>query len=558
MPLDPNILLQTTNIDDVAAKRLKDIQTADANQSQLQLQKYSVAQAKSDFEDQQNLKKAWAAANGDPTATVGIAAKLGVSPKMLQAFQMQQLEMRTKLADLHKTETDTDKSKLDILTEKNEHVYNAVAPLLDVKDPAEFAAKLPQAITAAHASGYLSDQEALAAGKMSQDDLRMYATGLLNVKAHSELVTAAANTQNAASRALTAGTAVDKQHNEAAAQIETSNRAKLEGAATTLTNALRSGGPVAYNKALEQFSNDDLVTGSFPKGPEVAGMKPADAFSAINSGAQTSQQRQQTSESDRTAQQATQNALETKRHHAVVEAAERQRNGIEAQKFSAQFGGDAVAGWTQQVMQNPSAVEDIPPQLRNSVGLAFHNQTGSPLPTKLGGTDKTNLSNSRFTLGMIDELKQMVQDPEVQAAMGPAAGRLAKGESILGTGNTPKQQQFVTMLEYLYAGEGRTVFGGRAPQKLLTSLKAVSASASKDMSEVTGALDGAAATAKQRVDAIVGSQFGGKVPAWYQQTLNPGKAGAGGGGVSFTAPDGTNLSFPNQVTLDAFKKAHKL
>lgn len=521
MPTDPSILLQTTNLNDVATKRLKDIQSAQATQDELQLRKYGVAQAKQDFEDQQNLKKAWQAADGDPTATVSIAGKLGVSPKLLQAFQAQQLAMRQNLATLHKTETDTDKSKLDMLTEKNEHIYNAIAPLLDEKDPIKFAAKLPQAIANSHSAGYLSDADALAASKMSQDDLRMYATGLLNVKAHSEIVTADANTQNAASRTATAGAAVDKQHNEAASQIETSNRAKLEGAATTLTNALRTGGPVAYNKALEQFSNDDLITGSFPKGPQLASMNPSDAFAAINSGAMTSQQRQQASESDRTAAQATQNAVETKRHHAVVEAAERQRNNIEAQKFSAQFGGDAVKGWTAQIMQNPSAVEDLPPNLRNSVGLAFHQQTGSPLPTKLGGTDKTNLSNSRFTLNMIGELRDMIQDPEVQAAMGPAAGRLAKGESVIGTGNTPKQQQFVTMLEYLYAGEGRTVFGGRAPQKLLTSLKDVSASASKDMSEVTGALDGAAATAKQRVDAIVGSQFGGKVPDWYQKTLNP-------------------------------------
>ena len=146
MALDPSIILGATNINAEAAKQTAQADQAQAAVNQLKLQNYTIAQAKSDFEDQQNLKAAWRQANGDPTQTLAIAAKLGVSPKSIQAFQMQQAAMQEKLDQHNKVVSDTGKTNLDTYLEKSNLEYTKLKPLLDAKTPVEFEAKKPQVL----------------------------------------------------------------------------------------------------------------------------------------------------------------------------------------------------------------------------------------------------------------------------------------------------------------------------------------------------------------------------------------------------------------------------
>jgi hypothetical protein len=297
MGLDPNILLQTTNINAEAAKQTAIATQAAAQAGQLRLQQYTIQQAKSDFEDQQNLKQAWRAANGDPTRTLATAAAMGVSPKFLQAFQMQQASLQEKLDAHAKAIDEHGNSVLDQKMKQGELEYSALKPLIEAKNDVEFQSKKPQVI--ASLKGIAPDSDINMLVGATQQQVQDYGTSHLNMKALAALKKGTTDQQGADAKTSEAATAAQKQANESATQIETAKRAVLEGASTTLTNALRSGGPVAYNKALQDVvakagSNGELVTGSFPSAAAITQFKsPAEAFSAINSGGMTSQQRQQ-------------------------------------------------------------------------------------------------------------------------------------------------------------------------------------------------------------------------------------------------------------------------
>jgi hypothetical protein len=72
-------------------------------------------------------------------------------------------------------------------------------------------------------------------------------------------------------------------------------------------------------------------------------------------------------------------------------------------------------------------------------------------------------------------------------------------------------------MEYLFAGEGKTIFGGRAPQKLMEGLQRVSAQPKMSMDMINGALDAANNSADNRIRTTVAGQFGGRYPKYLER-----------------------------------------
>ncbi|MGH7240008.1 MAG: hypothetical protein ACREHG_08070 [Candidatus Saccharimonadales bacterium] len=540
MPLDPSIILKTVNAGDVAAKNMQEDQAAQATANQLALQKYTVAQAKQNFDDQQNLKQAWRAANGDPSKTVAIAAQLGVSPGTIEKFQAAQLAMRTNLANLNKTELGNKQTQLSMLNDKNEHLYNLLESATNA-DPANYLKKLSTALSLAQAQGYSSGDQAKAISGMTQDDLKDYTTGLLNIKAHTDVINAEAAATSSSARKEASDAETSKQTNTSASQIAKANQDKLTGASTKLANALRLGGTVGYNKVMEQYASDPLVASAFPTAAQVAQMTPKQAFKAINEVAMTPQARQQQANSDRTFAEEVQKANQAEAHNQATERFATINNQRAAQKYAEEFGGNVIEGWVKQIKTNPDAVSNLPAPIKSQVAMQFQKDTGMPLPTALTGKERVNMSNYRFTQNIVGDLEDMVKDPEVQAVLGPVSGRIANGESVVGTGLTQKQQQFVTKIEYLFAGEGRAIFGGRPPEKLLSALKAVSANARKNLPQLQGALAAANDVARLRIDSNVAAQHGGKLPSWYKSATGSGAFKVPVGARMGTTADGTRV-----------------
>lgn len=295
MPLDTSIPLQAVNAGDVANKDIAQFQQAQAARQQLQLQQYGVAQAKSDFEDQQNMKAAWRQASGDPTKTLAVAAQLGVSPKAVLAFQSQQAELRTKLDAHQKAVDEHGKSQLDQMNERNSQIQAGLEPLLTAKDDVDFHTKLPGVIQSLKNNSLITDDEvALLSKAPNQQAVQDWSFGHNNVDILSKQMKIKSDAETAAAATSRATTEADKQARLAASQIETSAQATLQGAGRELTNSL-SGGPVAYQRTLEKLVADDktgLVAKNFPSGAQVSTMTPAAVKSAIDQGTMTGKDRQ--------------------------------------------------------------------------------------------------------------------------------------------------------------------------------------------------------------------------------------------------------------------------
>jgi hypothetical protein len=315
MGLDPNILLQTTNINAEAAKQTAIATQAAAQAGQLRLQQYTIQKAKSDFEDQQNLKQAWRAAGGDPTKTLATAAAMGVSPKAIQAFQMQQMAIQEKLDTHNKIVADTGKTNLDTYQERSNLEYTALKPLLDSKDDVEFQSKKPQVIAALKSSGLASDDEIKLLSGATQQQVQDHATGLLNVDALAKIVKGKTDQQGADAKTSEAATAAQKQANESAAQIADSQQKFSNGASTSLSGVLQANGAVkgqplpvtaivAYGKQLDKIKSDNpkMDLSGMPSPQSLTQYKTSDdALTAVTRAGMTSAQQNQADQADRTA-----------------------------------------------------------------------------------------------------------------------------------------------------------------------------------------------------------------------------------------------------------------
>jgi hypothetical protein len=256
-----------------------------------------------------------------------------------------------------------------------------------------------------------------------------------------------------------------------------------------------------------------------------------------------------TPEQATTAAQQKLNAENTEKDRKITQQQGQQRIDIanreaslNARKFSMEFGGDAVKGWSKQVQDNPDTANQVPPHLRTQVMQQFSTDTGLPFPKPLTGTAVDQERASRNALDAVAQVKDALADPEIQSRLGPILGRLGSAEQRAGTaiGLSPaaeeKAQRLRTNMRYLVFQEGKALLGGRLPEKLMQALESSSPSVSMDAPTMQGAMAGVSDAANRNLDQSFKQRFG-------EKAVRPGSAAAPAT-VKMQAPDGTVSTVP--------------
>lgn len=397
MPLDPSIILgANVNAGEVAQKTQANLQQQQAAQQQLQLQQYGVAQAKQDFEDQQNFRKAFVQANGDPDLAVSTALKLGVSPKMIQAFKQQQLAMQTAQAGLSEKQLANQQAKHDM-------AYPVLTRLTSLT-PEQYAAQLPSTVDGLVKQGSLTPEEGTRYGSMSQDDAKLYLAQLLNAKGLAEQTTANARAgATAVSQAKLPGELqdlADKHADQITKQTDVKRQNVVREATSAYTGAATpQDAAVAYKKVLDKYSGDQDVAGFALPSPEALAQAPNPKAGAdlINAAGMTAEQRTQ-------AAQAAANAAQTDKFHGQELAQGNNRLAIESanlnirrQEYNQKFGDpNSASDGVKQLAQGLINGQISPTDVRRMPGgeQALQLATTSP-----GWTDQKYATLKSFKTG---------------------------------------------------------------------------------------------------------------------------------------------------------------
>jgi hypothetical protein len=130
-------------------------------------------------------------------------------------------------------------------------------------------------------------------------------------------------------------------------------------------------------------------------------------------------------------------------------------------------------------------------------------------------------ATSTVALKHVENVRRFSNDPWFQAnVLGPVEGRIAKGEEIAGIdvpGATEEQtkqvQNFLTSLNYLFFREGRPLFGGRPPERLMEMLKKTSPSPQMSPARFNGAMDAVQQSANMAIQAHRDWMFGSNASA---------------------------------------------
>lgn len=232
---------------------------------------------------------------------------------------------------------------------------------------------------------------------------------------------------------------------------------------------------------------------------------------------------------------------ETARHNKASEAVAGGELGLKAKEFAIKYGGDVVKGWADVLKQNPDAVSEIPPDLKNGVMKEFTSSTGLPFPKPLAAGTQTQEVAARNALDGAAFIEKALENPEIRAQIGPIMGRLGNAEQAIGTAGhlSPEAAQMAqelrTRMRYFVFQEGKAVLGGRLPQKLMDELSQSSASVKMDPDMLKGAVSGAKDNALSILDNADRERFGGQMRTREQRgygstgqsAATPALAGAG-------------------------------
>jgi len=196
-------------------------------------------------------------------------------------------------------------------------------------------------------------------------------------------------------------------------------------------------------------------------------------------------------------------------------AVEQKRANIEAQKFSMEYGGDAVKGWAKNVLINPDTAGLVPSALRTGVEKELQNQ-GYSFPKPADATSRTTENAANNAIANAGNIRRAIQNPEVAQRIGPILGRLGNAEQDAGStvGLSPEAaraaQDLRTSMRYFVFQEGKALLSGRMPQQLMKQLEESSAAPKMDVNLLSGALDAATRSAGTTLDNIDAQRFGGK------------------------------------------------
>lgn len=242
-----------------------------------------------------------------------------------------------------------------------------------------------------------------------------------------------------------------------------------------------------------------------------------DAVARANDLGKTSEQRQTAQAAADTLAQTKLRDQNTAKYQAGELANKQAENTLQAKKFAAEFGGDAVKGWAATIKDNPDAASSIPANLRNAVQQQFSKDTGLPFPKPLSGPTKTQETAARNGLAALQQVSEDIKDPEVQSRLGPIMGRLGEAEQDVGAtaGLSPeaaaKAQRLRTNMRMMALQEGKAVFGGRVPQKMMEHFQSASPNDKMEPGTLQGALEGMQDAGMRALDSADQERFGGKM-----------------------------------------------
>lgn len=284
MPIDTSMYSGVTSFADQFSKDQLQAAQLQAAQQQQQLGTYTLLQAKQDFEDQQTMRQAWRDANGNADQALQLAAQRGVSPKTLQAFQVQQLAVRQKVADLAKTDAETQGNKLNQMIQRGDEATQRLQPLLTAANPTEFMARKPAVLDSLQ--GLATDDELKQLMGADQQGVKDWATMHQSIKAHNESVTAGAAVTKANAAASEADTAKNKLALETPGIQADALQKQASNAVNTLQAAYDKSGAIGYKQALGQLPAE--VAARFKDPAMIAGItNPDDAKKLIAQGGMT-------------------------------------------------------------------------------------------------------------------------------------------------------------------------------------------------------------------------------------------------------------------------------
>ncbi len=494
MPIDSNIALQVQQPADPLERYGKVLALKNAIQQgqsgQLQLQ-----QQQTDFDDQQKLKQAYSDAGGDLLKTQENAMKLGVSPKLIINLKSSVLQQAKDMADL-------DEKKYTALKSKNEIVggkINAVLSAPPEQQPTAYQAARAELIQQglidpAHAPEQFPGAPAL------NEMFMQTRTGSQMLDIADKLREAKFKEREVATQETNAKTNQGRETRE-------SDQVAFQNAISDL-----AGNPAAnqaeYNARIAKLT--PAVASRILQSVPVGQYDPAKSPAALRQISMSGEQQTQ-------AAQAATNSAETLRHDKQTEATATAAHALEAKKFAAQFGGDAVKGWAASIADNPDAAGSVPANLRSSVQQEFTKTTGLPFPKPLTGSALDQERAARNALDGIDFINQALKNPEIQSRLGPIMGRLGNAEQDFGStaGLSPEAaklaQELRTRMRYFVFQEGKAVLGGRLPQKLMDALESSSANVHMDAPTLAGAIQGAKDNALSVMDNSDKQRFGGKM-----------------------------------------------
>lgn len=219
-----------------------------------------------------------------------------------------------------------------------------------------------------------------------------------------------------------------------------------------------------------------------------------------------------------------------------------------------------VGAEVEAMLQSPDRFHDIKnAALQQKVSRSWTARTGLPPPVKIDAQTKTMESGSQIALQHVANIKALMADPEIQQRLGPILGRIGNAEQDIGAtaGLSPsaaqKAQDLRASLTYLFLREGRALFGGRPPEKLMARLDTTSPKVAETLPMLNGALGAVDRSARSAIISAERQRFGGKTRPGFKPGYEVAPVEAGGG-VNVTDPRGTVHTFPNQAAADDFKK----
>jgi len=214
---------------------------------------------------------------------------------------------------------------------------------------------------------------------------------------------------------------------------------------------------------------------------------------------------------------------EHQRHNLSEESISRMSAGVAAGHLAQvqlvngmKYGPGTTEYWVKQLQDNPDSIKEMPPELRSTVGQGFTKSTGLPLPTPASAANQQQETAARNALDGATFIQKALQNPEIQANLGPIMGRLGNTEQAIGTALhlSPEAsriaQELRTRMRYFVFQEGKAVLGGRLPQQLMGQLEESSPNVKMDPSMLQGALNGAVGNAASVLENVDKQRFGGQ------------------------------------------------